>query len=435
MTAESWPLRLLGRERWRPHLWQLVRRSRQRLRVPLPAPVRLTVRRVALPLRRGWQALSGAGRGTLAAAAISWVAGRQLGWVELMYAAATCTVALAIAAIYTVGRTTYRVEVELHPRRIVAGDRATGRIDIRNAGTRRLRPVGMELPVGSAVASFPVPALAGHGAFEELFRVPSVRRGVITVGPVRSVRSDPLGLVRRELVWTEALELFVHPRTVSIEGAAAGLLRDLEGRPTSNLSNSDVSFHTLREYTPGDDRRYVHWRTSARTGTLMVRQFEDTRRSHLAVVLSGAVRHYSDPEEYELAVSVCGSLGVRSLRSEDSLSLVTDDGPIPAHTAPSLLDQLARLDQSLNGPSLVELAKSAAPCVAGASVLVLVTGSLPSLQEIRTAHAWFSSDIRVLAVRASLTARPAYRTVGQLSFLVLSDLSDLPRLMRRASSA
>ena len=48
---------------------------------------------------------------------------------------------------------------------------------------------------------------------------------------------------------------------------------------------SDLAFHALREYQPGDDRRYVHWRSSAKHGRLLVRQFLDTRRSHLAVVV------------------------------------------------------------------------------------------------------------------------------------------------------
>ena len=117
---------------------------------------------------------------------------------------------------------------------------------------------------------------------------------MVVVGPVRSVRGDPLSLLRRELVWTDATELFVHPRTVPLQGSAAGFIRDLEGQVSRSLTNSDVAFHALRGYVPGDDRRYVHWRTSARTGTLMVRQFEETRRSHLLVALSTAAGDYTD---------------------------------------------------------------------------------------------------------------------------------------------
>ena len=71
----------------------------------------------------------------------------------------------------------------------------------------------------------------------------------------------------------------MHPLLVSLAGASSGLLRDLEGQATRDLSDSDLSFHALRDYVAGDDRRYIHWRTTARRGSLMVKQFEDTRRT------------------------------------------------------------------------------------------------------------------------------------------------------------
>ena len=55
---------------------------------------------------------------------------------------------------------------------------------------------------------------------------------------------------------------------------------------------SDLAFHALREYQPGDDRRYIHWRSSAKAGRLLVRQFLDTRRSHLSIVVD------ADPDLY-----------------------------------------------------------------------------------------------------------------------------------------
>ena len=55
---------------------------------------------------------------------------------------------------------------------------------------------------------------------------------------------------------------------------------------------SDLAFHALREYQPGDDRRYIHWRSSAKAGRLLVRQFLDTRRSHVTVLVD------TDPEQY-----------------------------------------------------------------------------------------------------------------------------------------
>ncbi|HMO11440.1 MAG TPA: DUF58 domain-containing protein, partial [Actinotalea sp.] len=100
------------------------------------------------------------------------------------------------------------------------------------------------------LADFPLPSLRPGQSHEDLFAIPTTRRQVITVGPVRSVRGDPWGLIARRVDWTEPVEVFVHPRVVPLAGAAAGVLRDLEGQATRVISDTDLSFHALREYVP-----------------------------------------------------------------------------------------------------------------------------------------------------------------------------------------
>ena len=92
------------------------------------------------------------------------------------------------------------------------------------------------------------------------------RAGVLQVGPATAVRSDPLGLLHRPVRWGEARELFVRPVMVVVPTLGAGRVRDLEGTPSDRVSMSDLAFHALREYVPGDDLRHVHWRSSARAG-------------------------------------------------------------------------------------------------------------------------------------------------------------------------
>ena len=67
--------------------------------------------------------------------------------------------------------------------------------------------------------------------------------------------------------------------------ARLGVIRDQEGTPSDEISMSDLAFHALREYVPGDELRHVHWRSSAKANKLQIRQYHDTRRSHLTVVL------------------------------------------------------------------------------------------------------------------------------------------------------
>ncbi|WNY34530.1 DUF58 domain-containing protein [Curtobacterium flaccumfaciens] len=99
-------------------------------------------------------------------------------------------------------------------------------------------------------------------------------------------------------------------------------MRDLEGQATTDLSPSDIAFHAIREYMPGDDPRTIHWKSTAKSGALMVRQFEDTRRSHLVVALGIARGEFADDEEFELAVSAAASLGARAIRDGREVSVV-----------------------------------------------------------------------------------------------------------------
>jgi len=59
---------------------------------------------------------------------------------------------------------------------------------------------------------------------------------------------------------------------------------------------------------PGDAGRAIHWRSTARVGKLMVRQFEETRRSHLLIVLDLDTDAWASDEEFEIGVSAAASM-------------------------------------------------------------------------------------------------------------------------------
>ena len=200
--------------------------------------IELVRTRLAMITRLGW--------GFLAAALILWVIGSAFGWGELRVAGAGLAVLVGFSALLTMGGMALRLQVDLTPVRVRPGQSSDGILVAANDGPRRVRSATLELPVGRTVATFTVPALAPGQSRGFDFDVATVRRGVITVGPVTTVRGDPFGLARREVSWAEAVELFVHPEVVGLPSLDAGLVRDLEGRPTSDPSASDLDFHTLR---------------------------------------------------------------------------------------------------------------------------------------------------------------------------------------------
>jgi len=363
----------------------------------------------------------------IAFATVAWFAAWQLGWREMSVIAGVGISALGLSLLFTIGRFNFDTELRLEPVRVVVGERAGGEVLVRNSSAKRMLPLFIELTVGKGVAQFRVPSLAPAAEHDELFTLPTNRRAVLEVGPVSSVRSDPVGLVRRERRWPKIEELFVHPRTVRLDRLGAGFLRDLEGQATNDLSPSDIAFHTLREYVAGDDRRHIHWRTSARLNKLMVRQFVDTRRSHLVVVVSESLRDYHDEVEFELAISCAASFALRAIRDEQTVNLVAGDRALPATGGQQLLDSCSRIESRTRGGTLrgaVAVANRVAPA---ATIVVAVVGSKSSSEELRSATAMLATQARVLLVRADILGTLQRRQVGPSVLLNIPALDEFER--------
>ncbi|KRD44801.1 hypothetical protein ASE38_12165 [Cellulomonas sp. Root930] len=378
--------------------------------------------------------VSPVGWGVAVVAVLGLVLGRWFGWLELATVGAALTAVLVVSLLMTAGRARYAVTLDMADRRVKVGERALGRVEVRNIARRPSLPSRVELPVGSAVAEFAVPALGPDHAHDDLFAIPTARRAVIVVGPVRSVRGDPFGLVRRSVRWTRPVELFVHPLLVSLAGASSGLLRDLEGQSTRDLSDSDLSFHALRDYVAGDDRRYIHWRTTARRGSLMVKQFEDTRRTTTALALATDPRDYADDDELELAVSVLASVGVQTIREERDLVVLAGPGRLRVEAPPLLLDDCSGIVLASGGAGVTLLGRRVVREAPEASVAMLVTGSVPGDADLRLGARHVPTGTRTVVVRCERGAEVSVRTQGSLSLATIGRLDDLPRLLRRVTA-
>lgn len=358
--------------------------------------------------------------------------GAILQWREVLAMGFVGLALLATAVGFVVGRIRYRIELDLAYTRVVVGERALGRIEIHANSSRVLAPATIEVPVGKAVASFHLPRMAPGDVHEDVFAIPTSRRAVLQVGPVRSVRADPLGLLRRQVKWTDPVDLYVHPRTAQLDETTPGLIRDLEGITTRDLTNSDISFHALRDYVAGDDRRYIHWKSTARTGTLMVRQFEQTRRSVLALGLTTSMEDYADPEELETAISVLGSLGLQAIRDEMDLIVRTSRSGIPSTTGKRLLDGLSGVEWGLRHDRFLDLAQTIGREHAGASVVMLHAGSTVDPATVRRARLLLPTQARVLVFSAA-EGRPTVQPLGDATLCTVEDVRALPRVMRGLS--
>lgn len=390
--------------------------------------------------------VTGRGWGATFAAVSSLAVGYTLAWAELVALGWGFVAVLATASFWLVGRGVGEVEVELPASRVSVGEHAEARLIAINRGRRRLAATRLEVPVGASLVERMMPPLMPGTTTVEHLVVPTKRRGLVTVGPARTVRGDPIGLLRREFVWRGSVELHVHPRTISIPSTSSGSVRDLEGSATRDLTVSDISFHALREYTPGDDRRYIHWKSTAKTGTFMVRQFEETRRSRLLVMLDAQRDAYADDEEFELAVSAVASLGARAIRDARTIVVAMSGTAgrrgrgralheLPTISRDRFLDAMSLVDTAASATSLAEATRAAAEMSTGASLAFLFTGTNSTTAELQQAGRRVPSGVQSVIVRCAPGGETERRTASGLTVLQIGYLEDLRAQLARTAAS
>ena len=179
--------------------------------------------------------------------------------------------------------------------------------------------------------------------------VPTRRRGPVSLGPWTLERVDPWGLMRRRVGELEGVALLVVPRVRQVSLAALpSALADFGG----SAEMGTTTFATLREYVIGDELRHVHWRSSAKTGKLMMRQYVDITRPRITLVLVAEERAYTSAEEFEEAVDFTASLAAVASSSGLDVEVVTTAGERASHgggRSTAVLDLLALVERGSAG--------------------------------------------------------------------------------------
>jgi uncharacterized protein (DUF58 family) len=120
-------------------------------------------------------------------------------------------------------------------------------------------------------------------------------RGRHAWGPLDAVSAYPFGLAERRLPIAAGEEVLVLPRVGRLHRGrlrrlllSAGQVCVPTRRQARRHPTAQSEFHGLRAFRSGDSPRWIHWRTSARCGELMVREFEDVPTDNLILVLDPA---------------------------------------------------------------------------------------------------------------------------------------------------
>ncbi len=239
-----------------------------------------------------------------------------------------------------------------------------------------------------------------------------LERGRYRFGPLRLSTRFPFGLFSRTITVGESETLIVLPRLGRLSAGWAG--RRLEAFAgvdrRSFRPGPEGDFYGVREWRGGDGLRLIHWRSSARLGKLVVRQFAQPRSRDVAVVLDlwQPERPTADHlANVELAVSfaatvlsdVCHRGGSSVYLAMGNPSPECLGAPASAALLQGLMEQLATVEAA-SGERLPALLASVLPRIAAGAEIVLV-GTRPTnlADAARFAAVWSNPVLRDCAQR------------------------------------
>lgn len=273
--------------------------------------------------------------------------------------------ALPLLSALSVSRTRFRLTChrQVRPGRVPAGDEATVVLRLENVAAL---PTGLLLvedraPVAlGARPRFVLDRLPPRSSREVTYPIRSDIRGRFLVGPLQVRLADPFGLCSLERSFTSQ-DLFLvtppveelPPALLSGDWSGSG---DSRARSVAAAGEDDVA---VREYRHGDELRRVHWRATAKHGSLMVRREEqpwESRATLLVDTRSRAHRGRAPDSSFERVVSAAASVGTHLSRRGFSVRLTAghgtdlattahEPGTVPTDDEGLLLDALAVLDE------------------------------------------------------------------------------------------
>jgi uncharacterized protein (DUF58 family) len=165
--------------------------------------------------------------------------------------------------------------------------------------------------------------MTAQGEAETHIEIVPLRRGVLRFSGVTLARPDPFGLFRSFLTLPAPQTVLILPKRYPLPAITLpGALRYQAGgiALAANIGRSE-EFVALREYRHGDPLRHIHWRSWAKTGKPIVKEFADEFFVRHALVLD---TFDSEPhsEVLEEAVSVAASFVCAVLTQESLLDLL-----------------------------------------------------------------------------------------------------------------
>lgn len=354
--------------------------------------------------RQGW---------VVAAGAVALVGtGRILGLSELFALGLVAALLLVVAAAL-VGAARLDLEVgrAVHPTRVQVGTPTRVELALRN---QRRSPTPVlrlrDAVTGTRGADLLVAPLGRSERAVAAYRLPTDRRGLVSVGPLQVVVEDPFGLARLTTVGSPEVTVTVYPRVDQIDPLPYTTGHDPQAgaRQPNSLGRTGEDFYALRPYVIGDDLRRVHWPSSARHDELLVRQNELPWQGRTTVLLD-VRRSAHAGDSIEVAVSAAASIVAATARRRDLIRLVTtagsdsDFGPGNDHVE-AIMEHLAVVSLASSASLRATADRLARGSTGGALVAIVAEAPRDDLEALGRLRGRYGSITTVVVDRSAWDA-------------------------------
>lgn len=230
-------------------------------------------------------------------------------------------------------------------------------------------------PAAEQAQPFFVPTLFRGQTSNLTYQTSCDRRGVYTFAPIRLRSRGPFGLFQTRHTLNVPGEILIYPAYYPLKRLRVFEKREFAEQSALRLGRGSQVVGT-REYRPGDSLRQIHWRSTARTGQLIVKEFSDDEQQAFTVVLDLQADITPDQDKFspfETAIRLTASFGYYATRKNIPFRLC---GASPQWTPPAMplswwaiLNYLAKVENDGHEP----LAKVLSRLPASTFVVVLIS--------------------------------------------------------------
>jgi uncharacterized protein (DUF58 family) len=190
--------------------------------------------------------------------------------------------------------------------------------------------------------------LDAHGSLQLDWVLQPARRGMLRIELASVGSLFPFGFLRKEIGTAFATEVVVWPAAIEYRRHAPVAARRRAGEERAARPGAGSDLIAVRRYNMGDSHRLIHWKASARTRQLLVRQFAAETAEGCMVWLRTDAGMWPRKDQFEVLISFAATLTEDLFRAGRLLGIAINDGP------PTLVRRVRELELFLNDLAVIQ---------------------------------------------------------------------------------